>query len=103
MKTHNDLAFQNEVARNGGLITDEIRAKYNIAKPEEGAADPDTSSEPVAIPENFANLPWKELQKLVKELTGAGPSDKASAIDTLKAEFERREAAAAEEGEGGGA
>jgi len=103
MNTPNDLAFQNEVARNGGLITDEIRAKYNIAKPKEGAAEPDTLAEPVAIPEDFANRPWKELQKLVKELTGTGPTDKASAIDTLQAEVIRRAAADTEEGDGGGA
>lgn len=99
MTPEKELAFHNAVAANGGLISDKIREEFEIEKP--SAVEGDDAPKPIIeIPEGFADLPWKELQSLVKEVTGAGPENKADAIAQLTLEVERRAADAETDGHG---
>ena len=100
MTPEKQLAFHNAVAANGGIISDQIREEFQIEKP----ADDESGNAPapvVEIPANFAEMDWKELQALVKEVTGKGPENKPDAIAKLTEEVERRAAEADGNNNGG--
>lgn len=100
MNSDKHLALTNAVEANGGVISDEIRERFGLSKP--GADEADSAPAPlVEIPEGFADLPWKQLQSLVKGVTGTGPESKLDAIAKLTEEVERRAAEADGNANGG--
>ena len=100
MNSDNHLALTNAVEANGGVISDEIRERFGLAKPGAIKAE-EAPALLVEIPANFAELDWKELQALVKEVTGKGPENKPDAIAKLTEEVERRAAEADGNNNGG--
>ena len=104
-----NLQFLNAVAHNGGVITDELRERYGVPRPDAqpsrkakapvdpatpGADTPPAGADADEIPADWQSLKWMVKQKLAKDIDPdfePDPDNRVPSIDAvIEAELTRR-------------